>query len=281
MFKYIICLLLIFMLAVPSGAAIAPFIDTWNRGGYFTTNTEIKNFNAVLGRSEIRAGIFLTDDLEDIPPIGPYYVSLLVTSKDPNYWNNQLATGYGVRILPFVNYEGTNWADEWIKDIKVFAEILTLTNLVDDSTAIANGVPTTDKRVGLDLYHEWNQDKIDKNIPWTDIWANISIRSTNLHQDWRHNYLLRYLQKTGWHMEDNLMPYLKAELFASGLTQPWWNNLQLGAGLDVAPFKDDKESLLNKLKIYIEYTSIIWYKESDSRPQSDFRFGVEYRLYRK
>ena len=129
--KLLICLILVFMFAAPS-FAIAPWIDTWNNGSFYVTNGENKGFNALLARSEIRTGIkFSSKEVGSIPPPMLYLASILTASADKNYWNNNYAVGTGMRIMPFKGYESTGWMDEWIKDVKIYGEVLTLSHLKD------------------------------------------------------------------------------------------------------------------------------------------------------
>lgn len=277
MYKYIVCFFLVLSLATP-GFAVKPWIDSWNKASYYTTNTESKNFNAFLGRTEQRVGLDLADTIAEIPSFSPYAAVIAVASQDKNYWNNNYATGYGIRIMPFENYKSAGWADEWIKDVKVFGEVLTLSYLKDEDTAAANRVPGTDKRVGFDLYHEWNQEKPDKKYSWAEVWANLSYRTTNFYEypDGFKTYRFAHEQKTGIYLEDEtIMPYLRTDFIMSGKPDPWLNNILVGPGLQVKPVPGQN------ISIYLEMLSIIWYKEKNSRPQSDLRFGAEYRLYIK
>ncbi|OGC03408.1 hypothetical protein A2276_00630 [candidate division WOR-1 bacterium RIFOXYA12_FULL_43_27] len=263
-----------------SSFAAGVWVDTWNKGGYYATNGEKIGFNQLLGRSETRVGINLVGQgSQEVFFIGPYAAAIIVASQDSNYWTNNVATGYGLRVMPFVAYQPRGWADEWIKDVKLFGEVLELSFLKDESTAKTNKVPTTDKRFGLDLYHEWNQQTPDPAYPWVTVWTNLSYRTTDFYQypDGFKTYRVSYEQRTGFYLPNKtIKPYLRTDFNIAGKPEPWLNNILVGPGIQVEPIADQK------LSFYLEMLSIIWYKEPDSsRPKSDIRFGVEYRLYQK
>ncbi|MFC1495982.1 hypothetical protein ACFL52_01045 [Candidatus Margulisiibacteriota bacterium] len=265
---------ILLILMVQAAFAFVPWLDTWNKAAYYTTNAEKTGFNAFLARSDIRAGVDLTDELPDIPSFSPYVVYLLTASQDQNYWNNISATGFGVRLLPFEAYEASNWSDEWIKDVKVFAEVLEASFFKDEATATTNQVLTSDQRIGFDLYHEWNQADPDLKAIWAEVWSNLSYRSSNFYQGGFKTYLLAHEQKTGIYLNDaGVKPYLRTNLNLSGRPEAWLNNLVVGPGIQLEPFSN--------FNLHLEVLSLIWYKEKDSRPSTDVRFGAEYRLYLK
>ncbi len=271
--KYCLILVLIFCMSIPAFA----WVDSWNNGSYFATNGEDKRFNAFLGRSEIRIGMPMGEEI----PLSPYIATIATLSQNQDYWNNNLAFGVGLRSMPFKKYESSGWADEWIRDVKFFSEFLTLTFLKDAATAKTNNVETSDVRVGIDMYHEWNQIKPDKKFPWVEVWSNLSYRSTNFYQGGFKSYLFTHEQKTGFHFEDEtVQPYLRTDFSISGRSENWWNNVYWGPGVQIKPFKLSDDPVIKNFRIYIEMLSIIWYKDKGStRPKSDTRFGIDYRLY--
>lgn len=271
--KYCFVLILFFCFSLPAFA----WVDSWNNGSYYATNGENQRFNAFLGRSEIRIGMPIGEEI----PLSPYIATITTLSQDQNYWNNNFAFGVGLRSMPFKGYESSGWADEWIRDVKFFGEFLTLSFLKDATTAKTNNVETSDVRVGIDMYHEWNQTKPDKKVPWVEVWSNLSYRSTNFYQGGFKNFLYTHQQKTGMHFEDDAVQlYLRTDLTMAGRSEAWWNSLYVGPGIQILPYKSSDDPVLKNFRVYIEMLSIIWYKDKNStRPNTDTRFGIDYRLY--
>jgi hypothetical protein len=152
--KRLFGLLILFLLlsSAVRAAEVAPWADVWTNLANFTTNGERANYNSFVLRSEGKFGFHLPTGLNNFN-LDPYVAYYGVYSQDKKYWNNELAYGGGLRFYPFVNYTGDNWANEWVKDVKVFVETLNLMVLQDKDSAATNEVKTTDFRVGLDLWH--------------------------------------------------------------------------------------------------------------------------------
>lgn len=279
--KSILFLILIVLFIIPVGASFAQmegeekgnlWADIWTDASFHKTNAERDNFNSFLIRSDGRLGLNVKEF-----PIKPYFIYLLAYSQDENYWNNNVGFGFGVRAFPFASYQPTSASDEWIKDVKFFVEGMVLSFLKDKETATSNDVKTYDYRVGLDLWHEWNQNEPNYSTPWAEIWANLSYRSTDFYQVAYNSYLLHIRQKIGIFL-GILKPYLKFDLRYGGRSEPWWNYFFYGGGVRVEPFRHEKDILpwLEKFKMFCEFYGIAWIRDKDSRPASDLRFGIEF-----
>jgi hypothetical protein len=269
----IICAIMI----LPAPAAeISPMADVWTNAGYHSTNGERPSFNSFNLRSEGKFGLRISDG---IPGTGiePYVAYYGVASQDPNYWNNELSLGGGLRIFPFLGYQGRGWADEWLRDVKFFAESLNLTVLNDRTTAINDKIATTDSRFGADVWHEWNLKDIDANAPWAEVWGNFSHRQTNLTNTQFDTWLVYLQTKYGSHLSGGIRPYLASYLTYSGAPQPWYNNWYYGVGLRMEPFLEQKDppELLRKFKMFLEVLGIAWLKEPTTRPTAELVFGIE------
>ncbi|MBI5700808.1 hypothetical protein HZC34_03045 [Candidatus Saganbacteria bacterium] len=272
--------IILFIFAIPVFADITPWADVWTNGAYYSTNGENSNFRAVQLRSEGRFGF----NFGESSPTKPYIVYYGSYGQDPNYWNNNLAVGGGVRSMPFVSFETTSWALEWIRDTKIYAEILTLNFLKGKATAEANGVKTNDYRIGIDIWHEWNLQNAKAKAPWAEMWTRIDYRNTNFYDpmsglDKFQNFLGYFQLKIGRHLPGGVRPYLASYLTISGLKKVWLNNLYYGAGIRMEPFRDQENSpeLLRKFKMYIEGLNISYLAELDpTRPVTDMRFGIEF-----
>lgn len=276
--KYLASILLIGTLICPAFADLEPWVDSWNNFSYYETNGERKNFQSFILRSETKVGVKLLED----SLLNPYLAYYGVYSQDENYWNNNLAAGVGVRALPFLKYQTTNWMNEWIPDVKFFVEILSLTFLKNRISAEAIGVKVNDTRFGIDIWHEWNLKKPDPAYPWAESWLNLSYRDTNFYQEKFATYLLFWRSKLGGYMGAGICPYLVADLMYSGRPEAWFNNLYYGVGLRIEPFLGAKDTpeILRKFKMFAEMLGIAWLREADSRPGNDLRFGVEFTIGR-
>jgi len=261
-------------------AEVTPWADVWCNGAYYTTNGEDKNFRSTLLRSEGRFGF----KLEDNSPATPYVVYYATLGQNENYWNNEFAYGVGVRALPFSSAEVKGPLLEWIKDIKLYGEILTLTFLKDGDTAKANKVKTDDFRYGIDVWHEWNLQNINRNLFWGEMWGNVSYRNTNFFDPMsgmdKFQTYLGYLQlKIGRHLFGGVRPYAAGYLTTSGNPQPWLNSFYYGLGIRMEPFREQENApeILRKFKMFVEGLKISWLADQDpTRPTSDVRFGIDF-----
>jgi len=268
------------LLAGAGQAAVAPYVDFWTNAAYLTTNGERNNFNAFNVRSEGKFGLNLSDFLPGIKliPYVAYYG--IASSSDPNYWNNQVALGGGLRVLPFTALSPEGWATEWLPDVKLFYEKLGLTFIKDEQAAIANNVKTTDTRWGMDLWHEWNLKNPNPQLLWDETWFNLSYRETDFATfNYYRTYLLYWQNKIGLHSVSGLRPYLATYLTSSGRSEEWYNSLYYGLGVRVEPFLEMAEppELLRKFKMFIEVLGISWLKGNTSnRPSQDIRLGIDF-----
>lgn len=255
-------------------AQVRPFTELWNNAAYYDTNIERKGFASLLARYEGKLGVYLFDT-----PLQIYGVYYGVGSQDENHWNNAIYYGAGARFKPFEKYEGFGWQDEWIRDIKVFGESLSSTYLKDIASGEAN--KRADVRYGLDLWHEWNLDKPNEEIPWGELWANLSYRSTNF--SWRdfNDYILYFQPKIGKHLGRGAEIYLRGDLTYSGKNDYWLNVVDYGVGLRFEPWrKSPANDLLRKFKMFVEVLSVSYLKNKPDTPNktvnSDVRFGIDF-----
>lgn len=268
------------LLAAAAGAQVEPWADVWTNLANYSTNGERSNFNSFVLRSEGKFGFHLPTGLANFN-LDPYVAYYGVYSQDKNYWNNELAYGGGLRFYPFTNFVGDNWANEWIRDVKVFVETLNLMVLQDKTNATNNEVKTTDFRVGLDLWHEWNMKEPDNKYPWAEVWGNLSYRDTNFIDKYIprfKTYLLFLHTKLGVHLAGGVRPYLATDLTMSSRPEAWYNSLYYGAGVRFEPFREQKDppEILRKFKMFVEVMGISWLQQRDSRPTSDMRFGIDF-----
>jgi hypothetical protein len=130
------------------------------------------------------------------------------SSNDPNYWNNNVAYGGGLRIMPFTSASPEGWYDEWVPDLKFFYESLSISFLKDAATATANNVKTQDYRFGIDLWHEWNLNEgMNKRLPWNEMWLNASYRDTDFATfNYFRTYLVYLQNRMGLHLSGGIRP---------------------------------------------------------------------------
>lgn len=277
---------------------LEPWADVWANIAQYETNGERNDFKAMLTRLDARFGVNLIRLWGDTW-LKPYVAYLGVTSSDPAYWNNNGATGLGIRLKPLAKYTPSSWADEWIKDLRIFGEILSITYYSEQDKVESEGKPLTDTRFGLDLWHEWNQwdpnnpeASVDPSVPWAEVWFNLSQRTTNFYEDEFNSYILYLQPKIGVQSDIGdtgaaFEPYLRMDLTASAKEYAWLNHFDYGAGLRIRPFKTGKvfgenAPWASKFKIFIEIMSISWLVEKDAatRPDTDFRFGIDFTFGR-
>lgn len=253
--------------------------DVWTNASYNLTNGESQDFRAGILRSQGKFGVRLAEN----SPASPYVAYYLTLSQNNNYWNNNIAGGFGVRAMPFSSYEYKGWAIEWIKDIKLYAEVLSMAFLTGRATAEANKVKNTDFLYGIDIWHEWNLRNIDPNVCWAEMWSNISYRDTNFYDptslDKFQSYVAFMQLKIGRYFTGGIMPYLASYLNISGVKKVYLNNESFGIGIRMEPFLNQETApeLLRKFKMFVEAISISYIAEQDpTRPTSDTRFGFEF-----
>jgi hypothetical protein len=251
------------------------FLDSWNNVAYYDTNNEKKGFAGLLGRFDERIGVYLFNS-----PLQIYGALLCVTSQSPDYWDNALYYGPGIRIKPFESFHGSGWQDEWVRDVKIFTESLTSSFLRDAASGEAN--KRQDVRYGLDLWHEWNLDNADPKVCWGELWANLSRRSTNFEYADFNGYILYFQPKVGWHLGRGLEAYLRGDLTQSDKSSYWLNVADYGIGIRVEPWRqmEKNDSFMKKFKMFAEILSVSYLKDRPTDPNktvaSDLRFGVDF-----
>jgi len=273
---------ILLLLSVSVAAELKPFFESWNNFAYYDTNLERKGFASLLGRFEGKAGVFLFDT--PLQLYGAYYGT---TSQSSDYFDNSLFAGGGVRFKPFENYKGSSWSDEWIQDVKIFAESLGSSYFKGGASAEAAGLRKTDTRYGIDLWHEWNLDKADESLPWGELWANLSYRETNF--GWEpngfKNYIFYFQPKIGRHLGRGVEAYLRSDIVASGKEGPSYSFLNVadyGVGIRFEPWRKAEEvnELLRKFKMFIEVLGVSYLKDKPANPNqivnSDVRFGIDF-----
>jgi hypothetical protein len=268
-----------------------PWLDWWNNGAYCSTNFERNSFATYILRSEGRVGVNLLRVWGDTY-LAPYVVYSTAYSQDSNYWNNNLYSGFGIRIKPFAK----NDASSLVGDLKVFYETMSASYYKDAASARAAGLPERDTVFGLDLYYEWNQPRYcgDKKFnfdgPWSEIWTNLSFRQTDFYQDNFNSYIFRAQPKWGVFtgaregVPPRFEPYLAGDLVMSGRNYSWLNRLSYGIGVRMQPFRyltNETAAWMFKFKMFLELWGVSYLKEQPATQIStDVRFGIDFSVGR-
>jgi hypothetical protein len=280
MSRLITGLLFVVLFVGTAVAQLRPFGEFWNNLGYYDTNLERKGFASLLGRFEGKVGLELFDS--PLQVYGAYYAT---SSQSPDYWDNAVYCGPGVRFRPLAGYQGSSWADEWLRDVKIFCESLNSSFLKNAVSGEAN--KRSDTRYGLDLWHEWNLENPNQKYIWAELWANYSHRSTNFTTsiygpDFNGNILF-FQPKIGRHLGRGIEPYIKADITVSDKPDYWLNVADYGLGIRFEPWRRDYpsgDSVLKKFKMFAELLSVSYLKDKPTDPnltvERDARFGVEF-----
>jgi hypothetical protein len=273
--------LAVFLAAVSCAQAeLQPFAELWNNLSYYDTNLEKKGFSSLLGRFEGKVGFSLFDS-----PLQIYWAYYGVSSQSSDYYDNSFFSGPAVRYLPFTAYQASGWQNEWIRDLKIYYESLSAAYFKDGATADANKLSKTDSRYGLDLWHEWNLDKLDETLPWGEIWANLSHRETNFGWEPFNDYVLYLQPKFGRHLGRGIEVYLRSDLTYSGKSGSSYSFLNIadyGAGIRFEPWRriETANDLLRGFKMFVEALGVTYLKDkpliATNTVSSDLRFGVEF-----
>lgn len=278
----IITVLLLCFLFSARAQAFDSWAEVWIKTAQYSTNLERTDFGAVLGRFEGKYGIHGLS-LLGRTTIDPYLAYNAVLSADKNYWNNCTYYGIGLRLAPFASYEPRRPGEEWVNNIKIFAEVLKAGYFNDADSAKYNF--TYDNRIGMDLWHEWNQAEFvpvyksaDHSRPWGELWTNLSYRDTNFNSDYFRTMIFYFQPKIGLYYKNlGLEPYLKFDLVVSGKSDYWLNNLAWGGGIRYRPWD---QGPLCKLKVFAEALSSSYLRDVPTDPtkrvSNDFRVGIEY-----
>jgi hypothetical protein len=285
--KALVSALIIAALYQPSFGETRPFVELWNNFAYYGTNLERKGYNSILGHYEGKVGLSVLDTPFQV--YGAYYG---MAAQTGDYFDNSLFTGAGLRFKPFETiFPGDNWANEWVRDIKVFGESLNAGYTKGAASAEASGLAKTDTRYGLDLWHEWNLDKPNESLPWAELWTNLSYRTTNF--GWSlatgeapsfNDYIFYFQPKIGRHLGRGIEAYLKADVVYSGKGGPsffFLNEAAYGAGLRFEPWRnmENANELLRKFKMFFEVLGVSYLKDRPGPNQAvdqDVRFGIDF-----
>jgi hypothetical protein len=272
-------LLLSWQLWLPSTALAQPrtFTELWNNFAFYDTNLERRGFSSSLARFEGKFGISLFNSPLQI--YGAYYG---ISSQTADYFNNSLFAGGGVRFKPFGSFKGTGWQNEWLSGVKLFAESLSSSYFKGSASAEAANLAKTDRRYGFDLWHEWNLDKANENLPWGELWANLSYRETNFGWEPFNEYVFYFQPKIGKHLGRGVEPYLRAGVVVSGKQGPSYyflNVADYGVGIRFEPWRksEDPNELLRKFKMFVEVLGSAYLKDKPAGAvNSDVRLGIDF-----
>ena len=292
--KYLLVLLLLLVFCFPSLAQEAVqkqvpgpnmlFGESWNNLSYYDTNLEKKGFAGFLARFEGKVGLNVLDY-----PVQAYTAYYGVTSQSPDYWDNSLFYGLGLRVLPFRGYQARGWQDEWIPNVKIYVEALNATYLKNAASAESAGLAKTDTRYGIEVWHEWNLDNPKLDLPWAEIWSKADYRTTNFGwEDFTAGVV--YLQaKLGRHLGRGVEPYLRFDCTYSTKSGPDYSFLNIadyGVGIRFEPFRAmlGKNDFMRKFKMFVELVSVSYLKDKPTDPSkqvsSDMRFGIDFSFGR-
>jgi hypothetical protein len=254
------------------------FLEMWNYAAFMDTNLERKNFSSVLGRYEGKLGLNLFDF-----PLQVYGVYYGVASQANDYWDNSLFDGSGVRLIPFRDYPGTGWYNEWLQGMKFYVE--SLGSSYQKNAVSAEALSKTDSRYGIEIYHEWNLENPNPKYPWAELWANYSRRETNFGWEPFNDYVFYCQPKIGMLLADGIRTYVKADVTTSGKSGPSYSFLNVadyGVGIRFEPWrtKGRPDDLLKKFKMFAEFLGVSYLKDKPVDPNkqvsSDVRFGIEF-----
>ena len=272
--KHLLILAIILSCLSPAYAQITPFGEIWNNVAYYDTNLEKRGFASLLGRFEGKLGFNLFDS-----PLQVYGVYYGVSSQSKDYWNNAVYSGAGLRYMPFVKYKASGWQDEWLRGLKIFSESLSASYLKDAASAEAAGLKKSDLRYGLDLWYEWNLDGPIESLPWGELWANFSARSTNFSTLEAASYIFYFQPKIGRHVGNGIEIYLRGDVTYSNRDDSWLNAADYGVGLRIEPWRKTEaaDNLLKKFKMFVEVLGFSYLKDKPANPvSSDVRFGIDF-----
>jgi hypothetical protein len=256
------------------------FLEFWNNAAFYDTNLEKQRFASVLGRFEGKVGLNIFHF-----PLQTYGVYYGAASQSEDYWNNYLFAGGGIRLIPFRAFHGTAWYNEWLSGLKIFYENLSSSYLKNSVSAEAAGLAPTDTRYGIEVWHEWHQEKPNCRVPWGELWANLSWRKTNFGWETFEEWVLYFQPKFGVHLARDIKAYLRADITASGkegASYSFLNVADYGVGVAFEPLREygTTTDLFHKFKMFAEVLGVSYLKDQPADPtnvvSSDVRFGVEF-----
>ncbi|MBU0687516.1 MAG: hypothetical protein KKB81_06705 [Candidatus Margulisbacteria bacterium] len=291
----VILIVLVSLFCFVGTASAAEFLglwtDFWNYGAFRSTSFERNSFSTTLLRSEGKVGVNLIPVWGDTF-LSPYVVYSAYFSPDPNYWNNVIYSGYGIRLKPFASAEHKTF----ISEIKVFFETMRASYIKDEVSAMTANRSMEDTLYGLDLYYEWNQPQFagdthtDFGVPWGELWTNLAFRQTNFYQDDFNSYLYRLEPKFGLYVGASdknppwIEPYLAGEFVMSGRNYSWLNRAAYGVGLRVQPFRYVDMTMqpwMFKFKMFVEGWGVSYFKaQPTNNVNTDIRLGILFTVGR-
>jgi hypothetical protein len=250
---------------IEAGSATPFFLEMWNNLAFYDTNLEKPRFAALLGRFEGKFGL----NVFHLPlqVYGTYYGA---ASQSPDYWNNYLYSGAGVRIV-------------WLPGVNFFYE--ELGSSYSKNSVSAEGLAKRDTVYGVEIWHEWNLDKPDLRKPWAELWLKLMHRETNFGWEPFRSYVYYLQPKVGIHLNDEIEAYLRADVTGSGKEAPdyyFLNIADYGIGIRFEPMRrvSSANDLFRKFKMYAEILSVAYLKnpppDTTKNVSSDVRFGVEF-----
>jgi hypothetical protein len=134
----------------------------------------------------------------------------------------------------------------------------------------------------LDLWYEWNLDRPDENLPWGELWANYSYRTTNFSSADFKGSIFYFQPKIGRHLGSGIEVYLRADLTTSDKTEYWLNVVDYGVGVRFEPWRQThkEDSILKKFKMFAEVLGVSYLKDKPTDVNkvvsSDVRFGIDF-----
>jgi hypothetical protein len=278
--------ILLFALLIGTTASGVPaetnplFMEFWNNASYYDTNLEEPRFASVLARFEGKVGLNFFH--LPIQFYGAYYG---VASQSPEYWDNSLFSGGGVRIFPFRGFASSGIIPDIVRAVNFYGESLTSSYLKGAASAEAAGLATKDQRYGIEIYRDWNLDNPDYGAPWGELWLKYDYRETNFGWEPFKTDVFYLQPKIGRHLGDGIEVYLKADITTSGKEGPSYSFINIadyGVGLRFEPFRKDGnvEDFFKKFRMFAEVLGVSYLKDKPADPDkfvtSDVRFGVEF-----
>jgi len=274
-------LILLCVFCLPA-AALRPFgfAELWNSAAYYDTNIEKKGFTSLLGRFEGKIGVYMGDS--PLQLYGAYYSAF---SQSNDYWDNYLYSGIGARFKPFESYQASGWQNEWIPDLKIFVESLGAAYFKDKASAEAAGLAAADTQYGLELWHEWNLDSPNMDLPWAELWSKLVYKQTNFGWESFNNYVFYFQPKFGRHLGKGVEAYVRTDVTLSGkkgVSYYFLNVADYGVGIRFEPFRktENVNELLRKFKMFAEVLGVSYLDQAPLDPNkkvaSDLRFGVDF-----
>ncbi len=296
--KVWLAILLALVLNGVSGAFefLEPWGYVWLYGAHHQTNLEDEDFDADIGRVESKIGVKLIP-LWAEASVQPYLAYYGVASQDKHSYNNNSVSGVGVQVMPLL---GMGQFD-WLQDIKVFYESLSIqygSHDENDPNDTTEYNLDKDNRVGVEIWHEWNQPGQytveNRSMLWGELWGHASYRQTNFSAEDENQleydtYLAFFQPKVGFYLWKafntiSVEPYFKADAMFSGRDYSYLNNLALGVGIRVRPFMGGylfgmDFRALRKFKLFIETESVSYFKDQ-GEIDHDLRFGFDFNFGR-